>query len=133
MFVGIGIEFNDNGTITLSMNDYVKECIELYCDKVNKSAVTPASSELFHDTKEGARLLVEEDANKFHYTTAKLLYLSKRVRIDIDLVVSYLCTRIAQPNMDDKAKLIRVLSYLRWFCPLKFRNFLTKSVRRSVP
>ena len=33
-FVGIDIEFHDNGTVSLSMLDYVKECIDLYRDKI---------------------------------------------------------------------------------------------------
>ena len=52
------------------------------------------------------------EADKFHHVTAKLLYASKRVRIDIDLAVSFLCTRVASPSIGDKEKLKRVLSYL---------------------
>lgn len=111
-FVGVDIEFHDNGTVSLSMLDYVKECIDLYRDKIKRMAVTPASGELFNQSKEKVAMLTEAEANKFHHTTAKLLYLSKRARIDIDLAVSFLCTRVSQPDITDEEKLIRVLSYL---------------------
>ena len=58
-------------------------------------------------------VLNELKAEKFHHTMAKLLYASKRVRIDIDLAVSYLCTRVASPTEGDEDKLKRVLSYLQ--------------------
>ena len=42
----------------------------------------------------------------------KLLYICKRVRPDIEPVVSYLCTRVSEPRKDDDNKLTRVLGYL---------------------
>ena len=56
--------------------------------------------------------LTDDEANKYHHTTAKLLYLSKQVRINVDLTVSFLCTKVANPMVSDKSKLLRVLSYL---------------------
>jgi hypothetical protein len=44
---------------------------------------------------------------------AKLLFLSKRARPDIQLAVSFLCTRVKKPDMDDYQKLCRVIKYLR--------------------
>jgi hypothetical protein len=43
---------------------------------------------------------------------AKLLYLSKRVRPDILLAVSFLTTRVQNPDSDDLNKLTRVIKYL---------------------
>jgi hypothetical protein len=53
------------------------------------------------------------DKKRFHTTTAKLLYLSKRTRPDIQLPVLYLCTRVKEPTVDDDAKLLKVLGYLK--------------------
>ena len=41
------------------------------------------------------------------------MYLPKHVRIDIDLAVSFLCTRVSSPTVGDEQKLKRVLSYLQ--------------------
>ena len=54
-----------------------------------------------------------EDKEYFHTCTAKLLYLSKRVRPDILLPVSFLCTRVNSPTVEDNEKLNRVLGYLK--------------------
>ena len=112
-FVGVDIYFNNDGTVTLSMEDYVSECIEKYKSELKNKAVTPAKGTLF-DVDEGDDTinLTSDEADKYHHTTAKLLYLSKRVQIDINLAVSYLCTKVAKPTVHDKSKLLRVLLYL---------------------
>jgi hypothetical protein len=40
------------------------------------------------------------------------LFIAKRARPDILLAVSFMMTRVKEPDMDDWHKLIRVLSYL---------------------
>ena len=112
-FVGVDIEFTKEGTVKLSMDDYINECIKIYQGEIKNSAATPGKGTLF-DEDEGEHIVMldENEAEKFHHTTAKLLYASKRVRIDIDLAVSFLCTRVAEPTVGDKIKLLRVLSYL---------------------
>jgi hypothetical protein len=49
------------------------------------------------------------------FTTSwhKLLFLSSRVRRDIQTAVAFLCTRVKQPDEDDWGKLRRVLKYLK--------------------
>jgi hypothetical protein len=56
---------------------------------------------------------VSQGQKRFHTTVARLLYLSKRTRVDIQLPVLYLCTRVREPTTDDDAKLKRILGYLR--------------------
>ena len=65
------------------------------------------------DVGDDKKKLAQDAADKFHQTTEKLLYLAKRVSIDIDLAVSFLCTRVAMPIIGDETKLKRVLSYLQ--------------------
>jgi hypothetical protein len=56
-----------------------------------------------------------DDAQKkaFHTSVAKLLYLFKRARSDVILVVGFLCTRVKGPTEEDLKKLKRVLGYLK--------------------
>ena len=49
----------------------------------------------------------------FHHNTAKLLFLSKRARPDIQTAVAFLTTRVKLPDRDDYKKLARVMKYLR--------------------
>ena len=73
-FVGIDIDFNEDGTVTLSMDEYINECINLYRESIKDKAAIPAKGDLFDkdNEKEGVELPMNE-ANKFHHTTAKLL------------------------------------------------------------
>jgi len=63
--------------------------------------------------KEDSPLLDEARADNFHSIAAKLLYISRRCRLDIQTALGYLTTRVSCPNEDDWAKLRRVLQYLR--------------------
>lgn len=44
---------------------------------------------------------------------AKLLFLCKRARPDVQTAVDFLCTRVKQPDEDDWKKLRRCMAYLR--------------------
>jgi hypothetical protein len=63
-----------------------------------------------HDNPE---LLDQETSDIFHHNVAKLLFLCKRARPDIQTAVSFLCTRVKCPDVDDYKKLRRVMQYLR--------------------
>ena len=112
-FVGMDIEFKDDGTVYLTMNEYIKECVDTYRDQIKHVVATPAKGTLFdEDVGIASNLIPDEQADKFHHTMAKLLFAAKRVRLDIDLAVSFLCTRVANPTVGDEEKLIRTLEYL---------------------
>ena len=75
-FVGANIEFMNDRTVKLSMEDYVQECIDKYSDKIRNIAAAPAKGDVFDDNLgELSSRLNNDDAEKFHDTTAKLLYL----------------------------------------------------------
>jgi hypothetical protein len=73
---------------------------------------TLAGKELF-DIKNEEFPLEDKENENFHAMVAKLLYLAKSVRPDIILAVSFLCTKVKEPNMQDKCKLLHVLGYLQ--------------------
>ena len=75
-------------------------------------SATPAAHQLF-DIAEDATKLSQADADLFHHFVAQLIYLSKRARPDIQLSVSFPCTRVRGPNIDDYKKLGRVMKYIQ--------------------
>ena len=79
------------------MKDYITECIESFGEDVSAGAKMPASSTLFEvdDTDTSPKLKKETKADMFHHIVAELLFVSKRARIDIQLAVAFLCTRIS--------------------------------------
>ena len=54
-----------------------------------------------------------EMARQFHRTTAQPLFLCRRARPDVETLVSFLTTRVKEPNMDDWGKFRHDLMYLK--------------------
>jgi hypothetical protein len=108
----MGIEFHDNGTASIKMKDYIKEAIRDFGEDITKTATSPARKNLFEiDETSGA--LIDDDHNTFHSVVAKLLYISKRGRLDIQPPIALLCTRVSCSTEKDWLKLKKVLEYLR--------------------
>jgi hypothetical protein len=99
-----------DGVVTLEMKYYL-ECILKDHDNP-RVAVTPGGKNGFMVNQDAPKL-AEEEKKGFHTTVAKLLYLSKRARPDIISVVRFLCTRLRDPTVEDRAKLELVLGYLK--------------------
>ena len=56
--------------------------------------------------------LSQKKADIFHCHVARLLFARKRARLDIQVCVAFLCTRVKSPTEQDYKKLGRVISYL---------------------
>jgi hypothetical protein len=111
VFLGMNMEFHTNGTTTIKMKEYIKEAIADFGGTIVRRAATPAKKNLF-DIDESSKLLADPERDIFHSIVAKLLYVSKRGRLDIQLAVAFLCTRVSCSTEKDWGKLQRVLEYL---------------------
>jgi len=125
IFVGMKFATLENGKLKITMDDYVEECIKGFEDEngvIKKKANTPGKHGLFKidDSSKG---LSERRRELFHHIVSKLLYVSKRARIDIDLVISFLCTRVTRSTDEDWGKLERLLTYLK--CTLKMPRIIS--------
>jgi hypothetical protein len=108
------IDYSVEGKVTFSMVDYVKATITESPEELTSGTPTtsPAASYLF-DVNDAAPKLDEERKEIFHHLVAKLLYLGKRARPDIQLAVAFLTTRVISPDEDDWKKLGRCLLFLK--------------------
>jgi hypothetical protein len=79
---------------------YYSELKELPADMFG-TVRTPAASHLF-DVNDDTEKLNAELSDFFHHNVAKLLFLCKRARPDIQTVIAFLCTRVKEPDVDDK-------------------------------
>jgi hypothetical protein len=105
-YLGVDMEFNDDGTLEASMIMYLKNVISEFPEIITGKSATPAADHLFtiRDEKE-AKPLEEEQALAFHHTVARLLFMATRVRRDIQTAVAFLTTRVKSPDKDDWGKL----------------------------
>ena len=107
--MGMTFDYSVRGKVRISMEGYVHEVMEL-CEVTGKAS-TPATVNLFTINELAVKLLIPQ-AKLFHSRVAKLLYLGKRVRPEILTPIIFLTTRVKSPDVEDWAKLDRVLRYL---------------------
>ena len=113
-YLGMTIDYSKKGKVQVKMVDYVENMLkDLEEPEFQGEATTPAANHLFTVNEEDPELLNEEKAELFHHLVAKLLFLCKRARPDIQTAVAFLTTRVRAPDVDDFKKLGRVLKYLR--------------------
>ena len=107
------LNFSRNREVMIKMYDYEDEIVDGAPDDMEGHATYPAADHLYEVNNSTPVLLDEEKAKYFHTTTAKLLFLSKRTRPDLNQGVGLLTTMIRAPDEDDWKKLGRIIKYLR--------------------
>lgn len=110
-FWGMQIKYMRNRTAEIRMKDYLTEAICDFHKGIHKSAASPATRDLFEVDLYGAAL-DEEKAENFRSIVAKLLYVSQRADIDMQLTIAFLCTHVSCSIEEDWAKLKRLLEYI---------------------
>jgi hypothetical protein len=94
------------------MKDHLEECFEIFGEEIKPIFATPASHNLF-DVDENAQLLDKKSSEIFHRIVAKLLFVCKRSRLDVQLPIAFLCSRVSCSTTQDWLKLKRLLGYLK--------------------
>jgi hypothetical protein len=113
VYLGMTIDFSIDGKVRFSMIGYMDEILNDPPPDMDGENTTPAASFLF-DVDDDCEKLSADTADFFHHNTAKLLFLCKRARPDVQTAVAFLlCTKVKTPDTDDYKKLARVMKYLR--------------------
>jgi hypothetical protein len=102
-------DFSENKKCKISMLAYTLDLLQEY--GVTGKADSPAAEHLFQ-TRLDTQKLDTHTKELFHSGVMKCSYIGKRTRPDILLPVSFLATRIQEPDVDDWKKFQRVLRYL---------------------
>jgi hypothetical protein len=110
-FLGMNIKLRDDGLIEIKMKKQIEEAAEMFGDICSYKVTSPCAVHLW-DVNKDAVPLDEKKASIFHSVTAKLLYLCKRPRPDIEPSIAFCTTRVQNPTIDDWKKLRRCVSYL---------------------
>jgi hypothetical protein len=111
-YVGMDIEFTNDGEAKILMTDYIKEAIEAFPEDCTKPVNTPASQYLFGVDKKYAKIN-EKDRKNLHSIVAKLLFVAKRARPDTQVPITFLTSRVIMTDEDDWKKLKCLLEYLQ--------------------
>jgi Reverse transcriptase (RNA-dependent DNA polymerase)/Zinc knuckle len=87
-YLGMQIDYQQQGKVKITMFNYIDSMLDSLPSDMDGISATPAAAHLF-DIKENGEKLDEETAALFHHNTAKLLFLCKRARPDIQTAVAF--------------------------------------------
>ena len=114
-YLGMTISFKFKGEVRITMYDYIQKMIDDLNPDMIGNRITAAPDNLFKtsDESDGVRKLNEKEKDYFHSMTARMLYLGKRGRPDVQTAVAFLCTRVREPDVQDYNKLSHLMKYLQ--------------------
>ena len=82
------------------MVEYLQEAIKEFLGECNRKMKKPADIYLF-DINHTQEKLGNEQKIIVHRLVAKLLFISKQYRPDIQVAITFLTSRVMNPNKDD--------------------------------
>ena len=105
-YLGMQIILKD-GSAMIDMRHFIDKFLATCGENNLEKAASPAVKEIFTvDPK--ASVLDKKTRRAFHTNVAKLLYLTKKARMDITTAIGFLCTRVTKATVQDRKKLHRV-------------------------
>jgi hypothetical protein len=111
-YLGMTLDYSIWGKVQIKMNDFIDNMLAGLPADMDGESATPAPNHVFEVNTEDQVMLSKEQVDLFHHNVAKLLFLCKRARPDIQMAVTFLCTRVKGTEMDYYKKLTRVMKYL---------------------
>jgi hypothetical protein len=119
-YLGMTFDFSEAGRVTITMLGYETDlvsdwfAIDFDSDLVparDKFTSTPATNAIFE--KGDSPILSDNHSKKFHSYVMRLAFLSKRVKPELNVAVSYLSTQVTKSSVYDLRKLDRAIRYVR--------------------
>ena len=107
-YLGMLFDFSREEEVTISMRSYIEQLLRE--NKITSNASSPANPTIID--QQTIVQISHFQRNKLQSDVAKLLYLSIRVRQDIQFAVNHLCTRVNHYDESDVKKHKRILQYL---------------------
>lgn len=105
-YLGMNLDYTDRGKVKISMVPFLKQVIDEFPEAITGSAASPAAAHLFDVRDDAERTILDETrARAFHHAVAQLLFATIRYQRDASTTVSFLCTRVREPDEDDWGKL----------------------------
>ncbi len=125
-YLGMDLDYSTRGQCKVTMIGYVDEILAAW-KKVDQSpdddgyrtvaskskTKSSAAPENLFVVDKDCKKLDPAKAKAFYNIVAKALYITKRARPDISVAITFLTTRVRQPNTEDWAKLSHLMKYLR--------------------
>jgi hypothetical protein len=114
-YLGMNLDYTVCGQVKITMFDNVDDTLTAFDKAVPKGSGTKTSTApdcLFKVDDSCVKLAQNKDVD-FHNLVANTLYATKRARPDTCTAISFLPTRVQEPNKDDWTKLVHTIIYIR--------------------
>jgi hypothetical protein len=111
-YLGMTLDYSTKGKVHIKMLDSVAKMLQDLREEFDGEASTPAGNDLFK-IDENSPKVGEKKAQFYHTYVAKILFICKRARPDLQTTVSFLCKRVKDCREGDYKKLKRMLQFIR--------------------
>jgi hypothetical protein len=112
-YLAMNLDYSTPGCVKVDMCDYIKNTVEDFPEELEVQGATyPWNENLFKVDKHSKNLDTEK-AETLHTFVAKILFVTKRARPDVQPAVSFLSTRVRSPNEGDWFKLKKMMRFLK--------------------
>ena len=114
-YLGMMIDYSEPGQTKVTMLNYVKEILTAFAKadpKATRTKSSAAPENLFVVNEECEKLSTDKSV-QFHNLVAKILYATKIDQPDTCTAVTFLTTRVQEPDLDDWDKLSHMMRYVR--------------------
>ena len=111
-YLGMWLDFSLDGKVQVQMFDYIDNMLGDLPEDMCGMVSSPAADHLFTVNDTGKKLN-RKQSEMFYHNIAKLLFLCKQARPNIQTAVAFLTTRVMAPDEDDYKKLAQKMKYLR--------------------
>ena len=107
-YLGMTLDYNIEGKLQITMFGYIAKIIEEFSMELDGEPTSLAANHIFEVDDNGIKLKPEQK-DLFHEFVAKLLFIGKRARPDLQTAISFMSTRVREPDIDDYKKLIKLI------------------------
>ena len=114
-YLGMDLDYTTPGQVSISMPGYIQEILDVFDKAAPKCTGTKTSAapvDLFRVRPDSPKLSPTQK-DSFHSLVAKTLFATKRARPDTGTSISFLTTRVREPDEDDWSKLTHLMKYMR--------------------
>jgi hypothetical protein len=130
-YLAMKLDYSTPGVLKVDMTEYIYTMLADFPYKLQGEVNVPWTEKLFK-VDETSKKLDDKRRETFHSFVMKAMFLCKRVRLDVQPAISFLASRVQEPNEGDRTKLIRVLVFLKMtrddMLALEADNTQTRSV-----
>ena len=105
------LDYSQVGVVKVDMRYYIDAMLDEFPEEVREYS-TPWTERLFH-VDESSPKLDEEKRATHHTFVMKNMFLVKRGRSDVLPGVTFLSSRVREPNLGDWKKFVRILGFLK--------------------